>query len=207
MSVDLKSLRRHSADLSDEALAEIDRNDLVDAARQCYDEELGRRQPAAEPEPEPAAPAVATEERVAAAGTDGEPAWLPDAAVACAFVVHRGMPYCEQAANACAVLDGAGIPCHVRVQEQDEESKNSLYEVLVPGALALHATSILDRDLYNAQQEEAWRVHLAQLSNEDFQMLDPDIFCAGWLDRAERLTRAYNEELMRRKKALTPPAE
>ncbi len=207
MSVDLKSLRRHYADLSDEALAEIDRNDLVDAARQCYDEEVARRTPAPEAELEPAAPVVATEERVAVAGEDGEPVWLPDAAVACAFVVHRGMPYCERAADACAVLDAACIPCHVRVQEPDEEPRNSLYEVLVPGGLALHATSILDRDLYNAQQEEAWRVHLAQLSDEDLQTLDPEIFCAGWLDRAERLTHAYNEELMRRKKALTPPAE
>lgn len=34
---------RHYASLSDEGMREIDRADLIDAARECYDEELARR--------------------------------------------------------------------------------------------------------------------------------------------------------------------
>src|ERR1700719_866517 len=45
MPVDLEYLRRHYASLSDEALQELDRAELVETARKCYDEELVRRKP------------------------------------------------------------------------------------------------------------------------------------------------------------------
>ena len=44
MKVSIEDIRRQYADLSDEGLLEIDRQDLMDQARQCYDEELARRQ-------------------------------------------------------------------------------------------------------------------------------------------------------------------
>src|SRR6266446_5084608 len=43
MQVDLDDFRRRYAELSDEALLELDRDDLVDLARDCYDAELARR--------------------------------------------------------------------------------------------------------------------------------------------------------------------
>lgn len=43
MKISAEDLRRQYADLSDEALLEVDRQDLVELARNCYDEELARR--------------------------------------------------------------------------------------------------------------------------------------------------------------------
>ena len=43
MQVDLDDFRRRYAELSDDALLELDRDDLVDLARDCYDAELARR--------------------------------------------------------------------------------------------------------------------------------------------------------------------
>ena len=44
MKVTAEDFRHQYADLSDEALLDIDRQELVDLARKCYDEELARRQ-------------------------------------------------------------------------------------------------------------------------------------------------------------------
>jgi hypothetical protein len=43
LQVDLDDFRRRYAELSDEALLELDRDELVDLARDCYDAELARR--------------------------------------------------------------------------------------------------------------------------------------------------------------------
>jgi len=43
MQVDLDDFRRRYAELSDDALLDLDRDDLVDLARDCYDAELSRR--------------------------------------------------------------------------------------------------------------------------------------------------------------------
>jgi PhnB protein len=44
MKVSVEDFRRQYAGMSDEALLEVDRRELVDLARTCYDEELARRQ-------------------------------------------------------------------------------------------------------------------------------------------------------------------
>ena len=49
MKVSAEDFRRQYADLSDEALLDVDRQDLVELARTCYDEELARRQLKATP--------------------------------------------------------------------------------------------------------------------------------------------------------------
>jgi len=43
LQVDLDDFRRRYAELSDEALLDLNRDDLVDLARDCYDAELARR--------------------------------------------------------------------------------------------------------------------------------------------------------------------
>ena len=43
MPADPQYLRDHYASLSDEALLAIERDDLVDLAQRCYDDEVGRR--------------------------------------------------------------------------------------------------------------------------------------------------------------------
>jgi PhnB protein len=55
MKVSIEDIRRQYAELSDEGLLEIEREDLVEQARQCYDEEMARRRlkrPALAPAPE-----------------------------------------------------------------------------------------------------------------------------------------------------------
>ena len=42
MKVNIEDIRRQYAELSDEGLLEIERADLMEQARQCYDEELAR---------------------------------------------------------------------------------------------------------------------------------------------------------------------
>jgi PhnB protein len=55
MKVSVEDFRRQYAGMSDEALLDVDRRELVDLARKCYDEELARRQLKAAP-PAPADP-------------------------------------------------------------------------------------------------------------------------------------------------------
>jgi PhnB protein len=81
MKVSVEDFRRQYAGLSDEALLDVDRRELVDMARACYDQELARRQlktpapaPGAAPEPQP--PAEVEEFAVAAAYESPEEAKL-----------------------------------------------------------------------------------------------------------------------------------
>lgn len=57
MNVSLEDFRKHFELLSDEALLETNREELVEAAQQCYDAEMARRGLNA-PEPEPEEPEV-----------------------------------------------------------------------------------------------------------------------------------------------------
>lgn len=43
MKLNIENIRRQYAEMSDDALLEMEREDLVEQARQCYDEELGKR--------------------------------------------------------------------------------------------------------------------------------------------------------------------
>jgi hypothetical protein len=210
LRIDPEELRRHYASLSDEALGALDRDELVSMAQKLYDEEVARRELTAEPDESaaPADPPGGVEE--AEGELDGEldiddgptPDWLEDAACACSFGVHYGTPYAENAANARAALRAAGIPCYITMQREDPPSANppprQFYNVMVPGALSLQATSVLDRDIFNAEHEADWRTHLEALSDEELRAQNPEIFCAGLLDRAARLKRAYRDEIARR---------
>ncbi len=70
--------------------------------------------------------------------------------------------------------------------------------VMVPGGRTLEATSVLDKAIFNPEAEADWRTHLEELSEEDFAAIDPDVICAGFLDRAARLKQAYEDEHARR---------
>ena len=43
MQIDLESLRRHYSSLSDEELLALNRDDLIEMAQKCWDEEVERR--------------------------------------------------------------------------------------------------------------------------------------------------------------------
>jgi hypothetical protein len=190
LKIDTDYLRRHYAELSDEALHEIDRGELVDAAQRCYDEELARRSSAPAPSAAPATPDFVEDE-------DG-PDWLEGAACVCTYANTPGSDSQVDAAEARDAIEAAGIPCHIALEATGEE-RRSEYRVLVPASRTLEAMSILDRDVFNARLEAEWTAHLAGLSDSDLRALSPDLMCAGLLDRAERLKKAYEDELARRR--------
>jgi hypothetical protein len=199
MAVDIEYLRQHYASLSDEALAAINRRDLVDAARTCYDEELRRRDIS-----DAAAVSEDDEDAELEAGEFGED-WMEEAAVVYSNSVYSPSAPAPDAAGARDALEAEGIPCHLELVELKEEEPSSgphpthQWRVLVPGQLNMQATSILDRDLFNADFEAEWRAHLEAFSDEELKAMHPKIAFCGLFDRVERVTRAYNEELARRK--------
>ena len=198
MRIDPQDLRRHYASLSDGEFGALDRNDLVEVAQKIYDEERARRVAA---RAQNAADASEADEDVVEAEEEWDsetaPPWLPDAVSAYSFEMHRHHQDASDIAQVRAVLRAAGIPCYL-VTEQTEREDVDVCSLMVPGALSLHATSVLDRDIFNEQQEEIWRSQLEALSDTDLGALNPRIFCAGFLDRAARLQRAYEEEMGRR---------
>ena len=203
MRIDTEDLRRNYASLTDEALEAIDRSELVDAARKVYDEEVARRRldneaPESSAEPEPV--------EIADDGHELEPEnespeWLDDATCLASFSIQRGAAYADAAVEVSDVLRAARIPCWLTVTEPEPDAPPEtlpLCNVMVPVGISLHASSVLDRDLYNQEIETVWRAHLEKLSDADLHALNPKIFCAGMLDRVERLKRAYADEMARR---------
>ena len=217
MKIDANDLRRHYESLSDEEIRAINRSELTDLARQVYDQEWTRRglgrehhedeeEPPEEHEqidfPEPSEPPL---EDIGDGDLDIDdgppPEWADDAAVACSFSMRQGDTHATEAARARTVLRAAGIPCCVTVladEDKDADPPVNYYSVMVPGALMLHAASVLDRDLFNQRQENDWRSHFENLSDKELRALNPDIFCAGLIDRVARLKRAYAAEIARR---------
>jgi hypothetical protein len=202
MPVDLDYLRQHYASLSDEALDAIDRADLVEAARTCYDEEIKRRSLSESPvefgddeEEEPEFELEHSEE---------DPDWIEDGAVVYSNTVYAATAPAPDAAHARDVLEAAGIPCHLELIEIPEEDTSApppthQWRVLVPGQLNMRATSVLERDIFNADFEAEWKAHLEVFSDKELRAMNPqNVFC-GLFDRIARATRAYNEEIARRK--------
>jgi hypothetical protein len=63
----------------------------------------------------------------------------------------------------------------------------------------MRAYNAIERQVFIPQAEAVWRSHLLGLSDEELRALKPDDFCGAYLDRAERLKRAYLDEIARRK--------
>jgi hypothetical protein len=193
MQIDLEGLRRHYASLSDEELLAMDPEDLTPLAQDCYQHEIQQRKLTGGAEEE--------EGDLDMAGEDMEedPDWLETAAVAWSFSAPPGVVAAPEAAQACDILRAAGIPSHIAVLDADPGEETFLaYQVMVPGWLSLKATAILDKEMFNAELESTWRSHLEHLSDKELRALHPTDICQGWLDRVERLKRAYREEMERR---------
>lgn len=199
MPIDPKYLREQYASLSDEALMEIHRADLVDAAQRCYDDELARRRAArhenAESDSESLRDPLSEEDK---------PAWLEDASEVFSRVDRPGALPADDIAAARDALDAEGIPCYVDLAElpQAEETPDApthIWRVMVPGNLNFRATSVLDRDIFNADFEAEWKAHLETLSDDEVLDMNPELVFCGLFDRVERVTRAYDEEIARRK--------
>jgi hypothetical protein len=99
-------------------------------------------------------------------------------------------------------LHAAGIPCCIVTEKIEEPASepvtHTLYKVTVPGGENLHAVSVLDREIFNAELEAEWRTHFEELSDEEFRALSLDDLCGGLQDRIDRLKRVYAEEIARR---------
>jgi len=223
MRISSDDLRRHYASLSDAELLDLDRSDLAGMAQGIYDEEISRRGlngPRKEG-PCDGDPSAAIEDDIEGgiedtageldpdSGGDGPPPdWLEDAACPWAVlmrgsVINQIDDYASQAAQVRAVLRGAGIPSHVVVKHPDPEpppvERPSEYCMMVPGDLNMQAASVIEREIFNPQHEQEWRNHLQTLSDEQLRALKPEVFCGALLDRAERLKRAYLDEIASRK--------
>ena len=202
MSFDPDSLRQHYASLSDEALLEINREDLVETAQRCYDDELAQRQLASEVEVPGSSPADEKGEfDHEAPGSSDQPDWLEEAAEVYSRYDLTGTGPTSDVVDARDALEAAGIPCHLDLipeEKSDTRTPTHRWRLTVPGNLNLHATSVLDRDIFNAEFEAEWRAHLETFSDEELRAMTPRSAFCGLFDRVERVTRAYDKEMARR---------
>jgi len=183
-----EDLRRHYASLSDEALLAVERSDLTPIAQTCYDEELAKRE-------------IVPGRGNGADGED-EPDWIEDSVCACSFDSSPGNNSAPDLEEARDILESAEIPCYVKVTPVDDSKEGPqthlLCELLVPAWFHLPATSVLDKEFFNPRLEAEWRTHLQELSDEAFDALILEDLTAGWMDRVDRLSRAFTEEQERR---------
>ena len=203
MQLDTEYLRRHYASLSDEELQAMDRADLVEAAQRIYDEELRQRELSSPPKSVSRTQYRAEEDvELDEASADGSaPGWLEDAGEAFSSYARPGTTQAPEAVHARDVLEAARIPCYLDLSEEPEEESGQMkyrWRVLVPGKFIHRATSVIDRDIFNAEFEDQWRAHLEMLSDQDLRVMEPQYAFCGLYDRIERINRAYGEELKRR---------
>jgi hypothetical protein len=207
MPVDPEYLREHYASLSDEALLAINREELVKTAQECYDDELGQRELASGrgvPRTDGHHSDREAEVDHEAPGAGDKPDWLEDAAEVYSRVDLPGTGPTSDVVDARDALEAAGISCYLDLFEMPEEKSVSekpthRWRLMVPGNLNLYATSVLERDIFNAEFEAEWKTHLETLSDEELRAMTPRSAFCGLFDRVERVTRAYDEEIARRR--------
>lgn len=193
MQIDREALSRHYQSLSDDELLALDRHELTEVAQQCYDDEMESRGLLLGEGEEPAGIAHDDFEP----GDHVAPDWLDTAECATSFSL-TGSSYAEEGKHACDVLLSAGVPCDVLL-EDGTDGNAGLLKVMVPMALHLKASAVLDKEIFNKELESAWVPHLEALSDDELRALHPDAVCAGWLDLAARYKRIYQDELARRR--------
>ena len=193
---DIAYLRKHYESLSDEALLDVDRDELTAEAQQCYDDELKERHLGAQMEDR--------EEGDSDLHYDGEPDWADEGACACTFMAAADGSPSSRALDAKVALQAAGIPCNLATRKPEQEEPEPQQAprdeqwLMVPGNLVMFARSVLDKELFNTEVEEVWKSYFENLSDEELRDADTKQLFCGVLDRLERLTRAFDEEKARR---------
>jgi Putative prokaryotic signal transducing protein len=129
VQIDPEDFKRHYAMLSDAALLEINRDELVDVARACYDAELAERDLAFE-EPEPGA-AMET----AASEAHGE------------LQLVGTFLSIEEANFARGLLQSADVPCSLENEFSAAYSGAGALRLLVPAAAYDRACEILEAEI------------------------------------------------------------
>ena len=122
MQIDPDEFRRHYDSLSDEALLEVNRDELVEVAQQCYDVELAHRGIQRESQM-PAAPEKPIESQE----------WVQAAAFLSA----------EEANLAHAMLESAAIPAHLESKNTSSWTGFGGLRLLVPSAFLEEAKVII----------------------------------------------------------------
>ena len=203
MQIDPEDFSRHYSSLSDEALLDIEADDLVDVARERYEQELRKRKLVAyDDDPGDEQPAGAWDEADSATTglAEGDDDWREHAICACSFAqAQDAAAPAASAAEADAALTAAGIPSFIDSDPGDVNmGTRPEYRVMIPASLRLLAESVLDKEIFNAALEGDWTAHFEELSDEDLLALNADELCAGMLDRAARMKRIYAKALQHR---------
>jgi hypothetical protein len=212
MRIDPEDLRRHYESLSDEELLDMDRSDLAPVAQAIYDQEIAHRglnhPPEQEQEEEdyhgplpvrkPGENRDFASELGSDTGDGPPPDWLEDAACTWSTSIYPDSDYLNTGAEVQAALRDAGIPNRIVVKPPEPEPRStprSLYCVMVPGDLGSRAVSVLERKVFNRMAEAEWRSQLQSFSDEELRALNPEDTWGALLDRAERMKRAYLDEI------------
>jgi hypothetical protein len=161
MDVSLDDFRRHFGILSDDALLATRREDLVESAQQCLDEELSRRGLLTGESDSGAVAAESAEAEPDSAG--GEPVSIATYTVA------------EEASLARGLLRIASIPCHL-ANEYTGLGGFQL-ELMVPAAYVEQALDVLGAEISDeelAAQAEAAGELEGEFEEEDQEDDEPD---------------------------------
>jgi hypothetical protein len=127
MQIDPAEFRRHYDSLSDEALLDVNRDELVALAQQCYDEELVHRGIAPASEAGAAAP--------------------PDSATHADWVVAATFLSAEEANLAHAMLDSADIPARLESNGTGAWTGFGELRLLVPSDFLTEAEEIIESQI------------------------------------------------------------
>jgi Putative prokaryotic signal transducing protein len=131
VQIDPEDFKRHYALLSNDALLEIDRDELVDAARTYYDAELAERKlalPDSEGDPPDTAPQ--TED-----GTEGGLQLVATFLSLADANLARGL------------LQSADIPCSLENEYMERRSGNGALRLMVPASAYDRACEILETEI------------------------------------------------------------
>ena len=133
MQIDPEDFKRHYALLSDDALLEIDREELVDAARPYYDAELADRKLSL-PETEESAPTDQGGDPALGQAEDGPQ------------LVGTFLSL-EDANLARGLLQSADIPCVLENEYMAQRSGNGALRLMVPASAYDRACEILESEI------------------------------------------------------------
>ncbi len=153
MEISLDDFRRHYELLSDAALLETNREELVESARQCYDEEVARRglnSPSAEGPAEPVTHQASPGEELVSIATYN----IPDEAN-----LARGL------------LESGGIPYHL--ENEHAPLGGFQLRLLVPAAFEQEALEVLAAEI--SEEELAAQAEAAGVIEEDREEDSTDV--------------------------------
>ena len=157
MQIDPEDFKRHYALLSDDALLEMDRDELVDTARVCYDAELAERN-LTSPD---------AEENASSADHPGDdaPGQTEDGLQLVATFLSV-----EEANFARGLLQSADIPCSFENEQAVGFSGIGELRLMVPASAYDHACEVLETEISEEDliaQAEAEATETADAPAED----------------------------------------